>query len=184
VKARDVAAARRYALAALEIALKAGTADALRDDLRGARALLSRSAELAEILSHPAVPAEQRRAVLERLLRKRASELGGRLLGLLAERGRIGLLPAVADAYDELLNAERGVVVADVVSATPLDQSQLRALAGALRQVSGRDTELRPRVVPEVLGGLKVELDGKVYDGTVRARLAALRERLSAVHGS
>jgi F-type H+-transporting ATPase subunit delta len=180
VKARDLAAARRYARAALEVAPEPDAADALREDLRGVRGLLAAASELADVLVHPGLPADKKQAVLERLLEKRASPLGRRLLGLLAERGRIALLPAVAQAYEELLNARRGVVVAEVVSAVPLASAQLEALGGALAQVTGRRAELRARVVPEVLGGLRVELDGKVYDGTLRARLAALRQALQA----
>lgn len=177
---RDQAAGRRYARAALELALAQGSADALREDLRGVAALLEAGGELAAVLIHPALPGERKKAVLERLLAERASALARRLLALLAERGRIALLPAVADAYEALLNAERGVAVAEVASAVPLAAAQLRALGGALRAATGRETELRPRLAPELIGGLRVELDGKVYDGSLRARLAALRDALRA----
>jgi F-type H+-transporting ATPase subunit delta len=59
-----------------------------------------------------------------------------------------------------------------------LPPAQADALAAALAKVAGSEVELRPLVDPQVLGGLVVRMAGKTYDGSVRGRLAALREAL------
>jgi len=64
------------------------------------------------------------------------------------------------------------------VSAVPLAEAQRAALAQALGSAVGRNVELEARVDPAVLGGVRVTVGGRTYDGTVRSRLAALRERL------
>jgi F-type H+-transporting ATPase subunit delta len=70
----------------------------------------------------------------------------------------------------------RGVVAAQAVSAEPLSDGQRQALALAL----GGNVDLRARVDPAVLGGVLLRIGGLTFDGTVRARLAALRRRLAA----
>jgi F-type H+-transporting ATPase subunit delta len=74
------------------------------------------------------------------------------------------------------------VVAAEATSAVPLDPAQAQALGAALRAVSGREVELRYRVDPGVLGGVRVRMGERTYDGTVRTQLAGLRRRL--LHGA
>jgi F-type H+-transporting ATPase subunit delta len=75
------------------------------------------------------------------------------------------------------------VTAAEAVSAVELPPPQTTALASALGKVAGGEVELRSRVDPQVLGGLVVRMGGKTYDGSVRGRLAALRETLQGRAG-
>ena len=61
------------------------------------------------------------------------------------------------------------------MSAFALDDGQTHALAAALGGVPGKQVELREHVDPSLLGGLVVRMEGRVYDGSVRGRLRALR---------
>ena len=181
MKRGEAAAARRYARALLEVAFAAaeGNPGALRAELQEAAALLQGQAELDEALTSPAVPAEAREKIVDAVW-KDGSVLLRRLLHLLAQRNRLALLPDVARAFGELWNAARGTVPAEAVSAVALSAEQQRAVALALGRATGRDVELSTAVDPELLGGLLVRIEGQIYDGTVRGRLRALRERLGA----
>lgn len=181
LKRTEVTAARRYARALLEVAFTSAGGDpgALRRELSEAAALVEDRHDLAEALASPAVPADRKRALVEAVWRE-ASPLLRRLLTLLVERGRMGLLPALAAAYGELWNAARGVLPAEATCAVPLTGEQRAEVERALGRATGRDVELTAQVDPAVLGGLLVRVGGVVYDGTVRGRLRALRERLTA----
>jgi F-type H+-transporting ATPase subunit delta len=179
--------ARRYARALLDVAL-AGTKgegispENLRRELQTAVALLAGSQELMAVLSHPGVGAEGRKRVAAAVWGKtKASPLLRRLVELLVEHRRIGLLPLIEAAFGELWNARRGVVSAEAVGALPLGETETRALARALEKASGHEVELTSRVDPDVLGGILVRMGGRTYDGTVRSQLKALRESLA--HG-
>jgi F-type H+-transporting ATPase subunit delta len=174
------ATARRYARALLDIALEKGSAEALRDELAAMVALVAAHPDLAALLAHPAVSAERKRKVIGAVAAgARASELMTRLLTLMGERDRLPLLPLVSAAYAKLWNAHRGVVAAEAVSATPLDEPQARAVREALAAASGRTVDLTARVDPRLLGGMLVHMEGRIYDGSVRARLLALRRTLA-----
>jgi F-type H+-transporting ATPase subunit delta len=181
LKRTDVTAARRYARALLEVSFTSAGGDpaALRRELAEAAALLEDRHDLAEALASPAVPADRKRALVEAVWRE-AGPLLRRLLTMLVERGRMGLLPALSAAYGELWNAARGVLPAQATSAVPLTAEQRAQVERALGRATGRDVELTAQVDPGVLGGLLVRVGGVVYDGTVRGRLRALRERLTA----
>jgi F-type H+-transporting ATPase subunit delta len=169
------ALARRYARALLDAA--GGEALARRDELRAVLPLLGGHRELRRVLGDPAVGAEARRRVLSAVAEAAgASPLLRRLLDLLAARDRLSLLPDVAEAYADLANAAHGVVSAEAVTAVPLSDGQRQALAAA---IAGK-VELRASVDPALLGGVVVRTGGVTYDGSVRARLAALRRRLAS----
>lgn len=172
------ALARRYARACLEVARSQGrdATLALRDELRALAAAVAGHPGLLGALRNPGLGAERRRRLLGAVAESAgASVLLRRLVDLLASRDRVALLPDVADAFAFAANAAHGIVSAEATSAVPLGAAERAALARAL----GETVELRTSVEPEVLGGVVVRLQGRTYDGTVRARLAALRRRLA-----
>ena len=172
-------AARRYARALLDVALESGDPARLREELWSIAGLLRDQKQLALALGHPAFSADRRRALVRAILAgSGASELLGRLMELLADKGRLALLPAIAAAYEEAFNLQRGVVTAEAFTAQPLGTDERDRLAAALRAASGHEVELTARVDPATLGGVLVRMGGKTYDGTVRRQLARLRERL------
>lgn len=180
MKKGSEAVARRYARALLDVAGEKGEGDALRAELERLAALYTESSELRLVLLHPAIPTEKKTALIAALSpRGRPSDLLQRLIALLVERDRVELLSLIARAYVRLWNAQRGVVEAEAVSAGALDETEARAVAAAAGRAMGKQVELRQRVDPSLMGGLLLRMEGRIYDGSVRARLRALRARLA-----
>jgi F-type H+-transporting ATPase subunit delta len=182
VKGAPRALARRYARALVDVAQASGPQAMLelRDELQAFAPQLQSHEGLRRALEHPALPAEQKKRVVLALAESAgATPLLRKLVELLAARNRLQLLPDVAGAYAELASAAQGIVTAEVVSATPLPDAQKQALVAALGG-GGGGVELRTEVDPALVGGLVVRLAGRTYDGSVRARLAALRQRLAS----
>lgn len=183
MKARPAAAARRYARALLDVALEQRLAARVRGELAEASGLLRQHAELREALTHPGVAAASRARLVSTIWGQRgASEPFVRLMVLLAERDRVTLLPTIEETYVALWNSHRGVVSAEAITAVELEEEQRAALTGAIEKAVGAEIELQARVDPSVQGGVCVRLGGRVYDGTLRARLRALREQLVGGH--
>jgi F-type H+-transporting ATPase subunit delta len=181
VKEQPRALARRYARAALDVASEQGAAvaAALAGEISALAALLEQNVELRRALLHPGLGSDPRRRVLAGIVAQAGgSTLLARLVDLLARHDRVGLLPALAEEYGHALNQREGRVSAEALSAVPLAEPQRAALARALGSAAGKDVELKARVDPAVLGGVRVTMGGRTYDGTVRSRLAALRARL------
>src|SRR5688572_16012720 len=113
--------ARRYARALFELAGAKKLSDALGAELESLSATYAESSELRQTLENPVFKLSERRGVLEKLLPRLAPspQMRGFAL-LLLERGRIGALPAIARAYQEMSDAALGRVRATVTSARPL----------------------------------------------------------------
>lgn len=179
MKTISLAAARRYARALFDVALQGQEEGALRAELARVARAVAEHRELQGLLTSPAFKLERKRRLLEAVFPK-ASPLLRRLLALLAERDRLELLPAIARGYTRLLLEHQGTTPAEVVTAQALDADQRARLEAALRAAVGRSVELETHVEEELLGGVLVKIAGRHYDGSVRGRLTALRERLSA----
>jgi F-type H+-transporting ATPase subunit delta len=176
---RPSTAARRYAEAAFQLALASKALNEWATDLRTAATLL-RDERVARIIDNPSRPFAQRREIIDRLLSKRIKQPARNLVALLADRGRLDLLPAVAAEYEQLLKRQRGIVTAIVTSAAPLTKDESEALEKKLRAMTGATVELEPRIDEGLIGGLTVRIGDQLLDGSVRGRLERLRERLIA----
>ncbi len=175
--------ARHYARALFQVTEEKGRDKSmrLRVELRDFVSLLERSSDLRSAVEHPAVAPKARARALRAVSEGAGgSLLLGRLLGLLAERGHVALLPALSEAFAQRVNAAEGVVPARVTGAIALTADQEKGLAQALQKSTGSQIEMTTRVDPAVLGGLQVTVGGKTYDGTVRGQLAALGRRLAS----
>ena len=102
------------------------------------------------------------------------------LIVLLLRRGRIELLPRVAQEFARLDDLRNHVIHATATSAAPMGQDEVRALTARLEQLSGGRVELATDVDPSILGGVVVRLGDRLIDGSVRGRLERLRSKLAS----
>jgi F-type H+-transporting ATPase subunit delta len=176
---RPTTAARRYAEAAFELASRDGTHDRWERDLRVAVQLLA-DERAASVVDNPAIPLADREAVLKRLLGRRLAPPAFNLVRLLARRGRMDMLPAVAAHFGRLLDESRGIVAATVSSAAALDEDEEAAIRSRIEAMTGREVRLASEVDPELIGGLVVRVGNQWIDASVRGRLERLRDQLVA----
>jgi len=181
---RDVSRsqARQYARALHEVAEERGGDEAIRirDELREFARLRGKHRSLRAALDARGVTlADRGRALAAIADEAGASPLVSRILDVMATRDDLSQLPALADVYGELVNAARGIVPVEATGAEELSAEQETALLDVLKAVTGSEVELATRADPGVLGGLRVKMKGRTYDGTVRAQLNTLRQRLA-----
>jgi len=99
---------------------------------------------------------------------------------VLAENGRLDVLPEVRAQYEALKNEREGVIEAEVTSAFEMSAPQIADLVSRLEKKTGRKVKARVSVDRELIGGVKIVLGDKVIDGTARAQLGALEAALKA----
>lgn len=171
-------AAKRYVQAIVEIAREKQSFEAWERDLQR----LGQAAadeQFARFLQNPSVQNATKTKAIDVVLEGAQPEARN-LAHLLIERQRSGLIPGIVEAFNEALLAERGIVVADVTTAEPLDdamQAEVRERIGAL---VGKTVQLRMHTDPEIIGGLVARIGDQVIDGSVQTRLRQLRTRLKA----
>ena len=177
--ARRETVARRYADAAFEIGRADGTLETWERDLATLQGALS-DEQLRRLVEHPAVAFADKEKVLRQVLRDVADEPLALAL-LMVRRGRPGAIDAMVERFGELVRRERGISLAEVRTALPLDDEQRTAIAERLRVLTGDRVEMNEKVDETLIGGISVRIGDRLYDASVRSRLERLRARLTAV---
>ncbi len=171
---------RSYAEAMFRVAAAEGELDAAERQLFAFARLLESDGRVREALIDPALPVENKRALIADALGERANPLAVNMLGFIVEQGRARELGRIVDELAEVAAETREHAVAEVRSAVPLDESRTKKLADALSKATGRQIEVRVVVDPSLVGGVVAKVGNEVFDGSVRSRLDEAREHLSA----
>lgn len=169
-------AGQRYAKALFDLAKDQNAITAVEADLKALKAAWHESADLRRLLQSPAFGAEDKAKGLNAIADKaKFNVTTKKFLGLLAANRRASHLLPVITSFEKLSASHRGVVSAEVVSATPLSSAQARDVAAALRTALGKDPEISTRVDPSILGGIKVRVGSRLFDASLKTKLDSLK---------
>jgi F-type H+-transporting ATPase subunit delta len=103
----------------------------------------------------------------------------GKFVRLLAERDRLATLPAIQEWFVRIQDRAAGRVRLSLKAATALDQSQIDAVVAAFTNVTDGNITAEVETDSSLLGGAVVELEGRVFDGSVKTRLTRLAARMA-----
>lgn len=171
--------AKNYGEALYELAKDEQLSEAILSELETVCGIFRDNPDYIKLLSEPSVPKKERCAVLGEAFGDRVQPYLLNFLKILCERGIIGQYADCLRAYRTRFNADNGILEATAISAVPLTQAQTERLQQKLQTVTAKRIDLQTRVDSSLLGGIRLQLDGKELDGTVRGRLDGLRRSLS-----
>jgi len=175
--------AGRYASALFELADNAKALDQVAQDLDTFKRLLAESTELSRLIGSPVIGRDlQSKALLAVLDAAGIKSLVRSFVGTVTHNGRARDLPAMATAFLTELAERRGETSAVVTSAVPLTPQQLQQLTDALRSVlGGAKVSIDAHVDPDILGGLVVKVGSRLFDSSIRSKLARLQLAMKGV---
>jgi len=171
---------QRYAAALADVAL-AHNAAGIRGELADVAAAYQESSDLRNLLSNPAVSAEVKKSLLDKLAeRMQLSQATRNFLFVLVDHHRMELLPHLLPAYDVEIHARLGIAEARVTSAHELSAQEKQELTAALERLTRKKVEAQFAVADSLLGGAVVQIGSTIYDGSVRQQLESLRTTLQS----
>ena len=134
--------------------------------------------DFVRLLSAPNLSKEERCEILDNCFRDKVHIYVLNFLKILTEKGYAKHFAACVKAYQEQYNLDNGILPVTAVTAVPLNEGQKDRLTEKLSSITGKKVELNNRVDPAVLGGVRLDYDGKRVDDTVSHRLDAIRNML------
>jgi F-type H+-transporting ATPase subunit delta len=171
---------KRYARALLALAREEGTLEATAEELNRAAGTFDEP-RLRPLVLSPVIDAGARRRTAKGV----AEALGlsptvRNLIGLLAERDRLAILPEIVRWYDTLLDDELGRTRVGIRSATALTAAERNELIELARRLTGREKILAASELDsELIGGVVLDIGGTVYDGSLKTQLARLTKEMA-----
>jgi F-type H+-transporting ATPase subunit delta len=175
--------AERYANALFELADNARSLDQVAQDLTAFRTLVAESPDLSRLIASPVINRSlQGKALLAVLDAAGIKGLTRNFIGTVAHNGRSRDLPAMATAFLAELARRRGETTAVVTSAVALTAAQSQQLGDVLRSVlGGAKVSIDAHVDPDNLGGLVVKVGSRLFDSSIRSKLARLQLAMKGV---
>ena len=146
--------------------------------LRDFASAIKEDETLSRALSSYAIPTEEKEKLLHALLASYSLPYLENFGKVILSHHRLRFLPSIVEAFESLLNEEEGVKEGVLYSSSPLSKKEVESIEEAFQKRLGCKVRLKPRVDEALLGGVKVALDGKVYDGSLRNRLLELHKTL------
>jgi len=163
-----------------DLAAEENLTGSIMDQLFEVKQLFRENPEYVRLLSEPAIKRDERLKLIDDAFKDGEQYLRN-FLKLLCEKGLLGEFEGCVDAYKKRYYADNNIAEALVTSAVALTKEQLDALCGKIEKTSGKKIILTNKLDTGVVAGIKVEVDGKQYDGTVAGRLERMDKALNEI---
>ena len=169
-----------YAEALFAVARVEDALPAVEDELYSFAKAIEQDTPLREALTDAALPAENKKRVIDEILGERANPLTVSLLGFVVDAGRAREIPKIVQRLAEVAAGERQHALAEVRAAVPLTDAQRERIAAALSTATGRTVEVKVVIDPSVVGGVVARVGDEVFDGTLATRLEDAKQQLGS----
>jgi len=174
--------ATRYATAVFELSNDAKGMKALETDINALSAALEGSDDLRALITSPLYSRDEQGAAIGAVAKKmKLSKTMTNTMALMASKRRLFVLPALVQSLRETIAADKGEVIAEVVSAKALTKAQSDKLAKSLKATTGKTVTLQATVDESLIGGLIVKVGSKMIDTSIRSKLNSLQNVMKEV---
>ena len=174
--------AEPYAQALMSLAQQDNLTEQFGNDCRELETLMEESTEFSDFVANPIIDAEDKKAVLHRVMGDNANPYFVNFLMLLVDKRRIVFLKDIVAQFSALLRKLNNIVLAEVISAQDLNDGQKQALVERVKNITeASDVELKITVDPELIGGVIIKVGSKVIDASVRGQLRRIGMSLGSV---
>jgi F-type H+-transporting ATPase subunit delta len=127
------------------------------------------------MLKSPIIKSAVKKTILTELFGEKINAISHGVINLLIENKRLPLLPLVASEYTIIYDFLKGVEVAQVTSAIPLNKDLENRILKKVKEMSGKDISLKNIIDPSILGGFILRVGDKQYDSSISGQLNQLR---------
>lgn len=173
--------ARLYGGSLYDLAAEEQLSGTILEEMKEIREIFRENPDYVKLLAEPSIPKAERTKLIEEAFGAQAERYLVNFIKLLCERNLLGEFAGCCEAFTQRYNADNGIAEAVVTGAVPLSEAQMAALKSKLEKISGKKVDLTQKTDPSVVAGLRVELEGKLLDGTVQSRLSGISRKLNEI---
>lgn len=167
-----------YARALVGAAQNAGVTDQVIGQINDLVTTLASSEPLQSAFESPRIAEEEKARIIDRLLGQSCHPVLIKFLKVMARRGRLGHVAAVARAADGIYDDMMGRLVAQVRTAVPMDDAMRQQVVQKLCETMHADVRLKESVDPDLIGGMVIRIGDKVFDSSVSNRMSQMQRRV------
>ncbi|MEA1961411.1 MAG: F0F1 ATP synthase subunit delta [Bacillota bacterium] len=170
--------ARRYAEAFFGIAREQNKIDQYQTELETVVQSIQNIDQLKEYFAHLLIPPKEKKEVAQKIFAEQISPITLNFILMIIDKKRETYIELIVKEYVEMADESRNIKKAELFAATDVSDDELQSLAQKLSTASGKTVQLKLRVDPSLLGGIKIRMGDQIIDGTVTKKLEMLKNEL------
>lgn len=170
--------AARYAKSILDLSIEQKSLDGVLSDMKTFANIVSKSGDMRNLLASPVVPGDKKMAVLKHLFEKEFQPLTIKFFDIIIRKKREGFLGAIAKGFVEQYNELNNIANASVKSAVALSEAVINEIKGHIESQTGKKINISATVNPDLIGGVVVQVEDKLFDASVAGKLGKLKQEL------
>ena len=174
--------ASRYGLALYQLAKEKNQISSYQEEVKGLISVFKENADFIVVLSSSFLSVEDRIKILEDSLKGISSDIVS-LLKVVIENHRTQMIPDVLESFNSYCNKHNGVVEGYLYSSMRLDESRIKQIEEKIAKVENRKVELKNVIDPTLLGGVKIVIHDRIYDGSLKHHLENMKKDLLKKEG-
>ncbi len=170
-----------YGQSLYDLAAEENLTDEILGEMETVKALFKEYPDYVALLSEPSVPKKERLQLVDEAFKDSLQTYHMSFIKILIEKGILREYSACYKRFRKSYNESHNIAEALVTTAVKLDDAQLETLKNKLEKISGKKVILEQKTDPDILGGVRVDLEGQLFDGSVKGRLSELRKKVDDV---
>ena len=172
----------RYALALFSLKRDENTLLESQQEVKELRRIIKENDDFVSLLDSHYLTIDERLAIVEKVFASIDGEIKN-FIKIIVENNRALYLPEILDDFNSLVNEYRGVKEGLVYSAMPLSEKEVDHISQSISKIERMPIELKNKVDPTLIGGIKVVINDHVYDGSIKHQLEDMRLSLLKKEG-
>ena len=169
-----------YARSLLELAQERNIAPLIGQELATISEILVANPNFLAFLRDPGISKDERTRVVEKVLKPSINPLLANFLGVMGNHNRLGILDAVAQAYENLLDELLGKIEVDVTVSQKLSESELEQVRQKVSAALKKDAVVHQYVDDSIIGGMILRVGDQLIDASVRTQLETMKRQFLA----
>ncbi len=167
-----------YGQSLYDLAAEENLTDDILGEMEAVKGIFAENPDYVALLSEPSVPRNERLGLVDEAFAGSLTAYHLNFIKILIEKGLVREYSACYKRFRKSYNEQHGIAEALVTTAVALDGAQLKLLEEKLEKISGKKVLLKQKTDPDILGGVRVDLEGQLFDGSVKGRLSELRKKV------
>ncbi len=167
---------REYAVALFSLTAEENVTETYRECMKTVREILSQNEDYVEFLASPAISLSERTAAIDEAFGEGFPEYAVSFLKVLCENGKMRSVFGCIDEFESLARSVSNITTATVYSAVPLSDEQKNSVVAKLEKITKKQVETEYFIDETLIGGMKIEVEGKTFDGSIKHRLQEVKD--------
>ena len=173
--------AKLYGGSLYDLAAEEKLTDEMLEEMAAVRKIVRENPDYLTLLSEPSIPKTERVSLVDQAFKGQVQPYLLNFLKLLCENGMLREFADCCREFKARYNEDHNIAEAVVTSALALTKEQAEALKDRLEKMSNKTIVLTQKIDRQVIGGLRVELEGVQLDGTAQGRLSSLQKKVMEI---